>query len=242
MKSLKQTIVLGAILENRDREVYGMPKMRSVTLFFCLLIIMGLPLTAQAGNPKTTGSKIRVNPKIYTKDRISFQMVSGAIFSPFALASRTPVLNYAQTNLRLGWMLTDPSGSAPFTGNWELIMELTNAYIYKGFGHYIGGLTGLFRYNFVQPDAKIIPYFQLGAGIVYNDAYKDDTQSAIGQAIEFTPQASLGLHYLLSNNWTIDAEAIFHHISNAGLDHRNRGINAFGGFIGLTYLFDTLWQ
>jgi len=77
---------------------------------------------------------------------------------------------------------------------------------------------------------------------VYTDAYKDYSQNAIGQAIEFTPQASLGLHYLIDKKWSIDTEAMFHHISNAGLSERNRGINSFGGFIGLTYFFDRLWK
>jgi len=68
------------------------------------------------------------------------------------------------------------------------------------------------------------------------------SQNAIGHSIEFTPQARLGLHYLINKKWSIDAETMFHHISNAGLDERNRGINAFGGFIGLTYFFDRLWK
>jgi hypothetical protein len=59
----------------------------------------------------------------------------------------------------------------------------------------------------------------------------------IGQAIEFTPQASLGFRSLIHPNWSIDAEAMFRHISNANLAGRNDGINALGGFIGLTYFF-----
>ncbi len=67
-------------------------------------------------------------------------------------------------------------------------------------------------------------------------AEADDVSNFKREAIEFTPQASLGLHYLIDEKWSIDAEAMFHHISNAGLAERNRGINALGGFIG-TYLF-----
>jgi lipid A 3-O-deacylase len=180
---------------------------------------------------------------IYTEDRISFQIVSGVLFSPFALASRTPVLDYAQTNLRIGWMLNNPKQSESILrGNVEAIVELSNSIIYKGFGNYMVGVTGLIRYNFVQPDSQLIPYIQGGVGVVYTDAYKDYSQNAIGQAIEFTPQVSLGLHYLIDKKWSIDTEAMFHHISNAGQDERNRGINAFGGFIGLTYFFDRLWK
>jgi outer membrane protein W len=99
------------------------------------------------------------------------------------------------------------------------------------------GLTALIRYNFVQPSAKLFPYAQGGVGIVYTDAYKDLSQDAIGQSIEFTPQGSVGIRYLIHPNWSVDAEAMYHHISNANLAGRNDGINAFGGFIGLTYYF-----
>ncbi|MDY7035347.1 MAG: acyloxyacyl hydrolase, partial [Thermodesulfobacteriota bacterium] len=175
----------------------------------------------------------------FTKDRKYLQVISGSLFSPFALAARTDVMNYAQTNVRLGWMLNSPPPSKSFLrGNVEAIFELSNSIIYKGSGNYIGGFSTLFRYNFIQPDGKLIPYIQAGAGVVYTDAYKDRSQTAIGQAIEFTPQASLGLHYLIRTNWSIEAEAMFHHISNADLDERNHGINAFGGFMGLTYYFD----
>ncbi len=125
-------------------------------------------------------------------------------------------------------------------GNYEAIFEFTNSWIYKGFGSYMAGITALIRYNFLQHGWKVIPYFQAGAGVVYNTAYKDRSQNTIGQAIEFTPQGSAGIRYLMEKNWSFDAEIIFHHLSNAGMDERNRGINALGGFIGFTHFFDGL--
>ncbi|MEJ2724591.1 MAG: acyloxyacyl hydrolase [Deltaproteobacteria bacterium] len=74
--------------------------------------------------------------------------------------------------------------------------------------------------------ATAFVYAQLGLGIVYSDAYEDLSQSLIGSPIEFTPQFSVGAHYLLNKNWSIDGEAIFHHISNAGIKDRNVGVNA----------------
>jgi hypothetical protein len=179
---------------------------------------------------------------VYVKDRLSMQLVSGAVFSPTIIASRTPVMDYAQTNLRLGWMLYSPSrqGFLP-RGNLEAIMEVTNSIVYKGPGNYIGGVTAMIRYNIVPKGSRFVPYVQIGVGVVYTDAYKDETQNAIGNSIEFTPQAGVGCQYLINKKWSISAELIFHHISNAGLDHRNRGINAVGGFIGVTYYFDWLW-
>lgn len=208
--------------------------------FLLVVIAVNLPCSAWASD----ASNVTHSPtmEVYTEDRISLQLVSGAIFSPTIFASRTPVMSYAQTNLRLGWMINSPGrmGFLP-RGNLEAILELTNSIIYKGPGNYMGGLTALIRYNIVPKDSRFVPYVQVGVGVVYTDAYKDRSQNAIGNSVEFTPQASFGCHYMINRNWSISAELIFHHISNAGLDHRNRGINAFGGFLGLTYYFDWLW-
>lgn len=214
---------------------------RDTSIFFCFVILSGGCCYAWADQTSETTPQSAIGT--HTKGRISFQLVSGALFSLTGLPEGSPVLNYAQTNLRLGWMLTRPGPQRDFLrGNWEGLFEITNSIIFKGFGNYIGGVTGLLRYNFVQPDWPVVPYIQGGVGIVYNDLYKDKTQQAIGQAIEFTPQFSLGLHYLINNNWSVDAEGMFHHISNAGLSERNRSINALGGFIGVTYFFDTIME
>jgi len=190
-------------------------------------------------------SKFTQSPtsEIYVQGRISLQLVSGAIFSPTVFATRTPVMDYAQTNLRLGWMINDPGrmGFLP-RGNFEAILEMTNSTIYKGAGNYMGGLTALIRYNFVPKGSRLVPYFQIGGGVVYTDAYKDRTQNAIGNPVEFTPQGSIGCHYVIDKNWSVCFETIFHHVSNAGLDKRNTGINAYGCFIGVTYYFDRTWN
>ncbi len=180
---------------------------------------------------------------VYVEDRISLQVLSGALFAPTGLGPDTPTFNYIPVNARLGWMLNTPKGNAGFfRGNWEMLAEVTAAWIYDSFGSYYVGVTPLIRYNFVQPDARIVPYVQGGWGIVFTDAHEEDDQRAIGQELEFTPQISVGLRYLLNDKWSFDAEGMWHHISNADLDERNAGINALGGFVGFTYFFDELWQ
>jgi hypothetical protein len=172
------------------------------------------------------------------QDRLSLQLVTGSLFSTRFPNGHSHTLDYWQTNLRLGCALNQPGpANSIFRGNFEVLLEVTGSYIYKGSGDYLVGLTALLRYNFVRPDARFVPYVQGGAGVVYTDVYKDESQDAVGQSIEFTPQASLGFRYLIRPQWSLDAEFMFHHISNANLSDRNDGINAFGGFIGLTYFF-----
>ena len=170
----------------------------------------------------------------YVKDRLSAQFVAGALFGPVSWRRKYPTFNYAQTSLRFGWMASDLVNETYFgTGNFEILFELTNSYIFEGFGSYVRGFTLLGRYNLLLADPHWALYGQIGAGSVVNDAYKDMSQSAIGQAIEFTLQGSLGLHYFIDRKWTVDAEAMFHHISNANLSERNGGTNAVGGSWGL---------
>ncbi|NDF17669.1 MAG: hypothetical protein EB079_06865 [Verrucomicrobia bacterium] len=37
-------------------------------------------------------------------------------------------------------------------------------------------------------------------------------------------------------------EGAFQHISNANTSARNQGVNAYGGFVGFTYVFDKIWN
>jgi len=175
----------------------------------------------------------------FAKNKISFQTMLGYLSSSACdIGPSTPNLEYISINLRLGKMINSPSKPKLFPrGNLEALIELSCSGICNGFGNYFVGSTFLLRYNIVQPDWKIIPYAQVGVGVVYTDAYKDSSQNAIGQSIEFTPQVSLGARYLINKKLSIDAEFMFHHISNAGLDERNVGINSFGGLIGFTRNF-----
>jgi lipid A 3-O-deacylase len=175
--------------------------------------------------------------EVFDKGRLSLQLISGSLFS--SQINNTPVMDYWQTNLRLGYALNQPKqAKSILRGNFEAILGVSYSIVYEGPGSYVAGLTALLRYNFVQPGSRLIPYFQAGSGIAYTDAYRDNSQDAIGQSIEFTPQASVGFRYLIRENWSLDAEGMYHHISNGGMAQRNAGINAFGGFLGLTYFFD----
>lgn len=207
-----------------------MRKRRLKGILYCslALIVIEFPTYAKAENEAP-----------FAADRLSLQVLAGALYSPFtSLFPEVPDLDYFQTNMRLGWMLDSPGeGSSLLRGNYEAVFELTNSYVFKGAGSFISGFNALVRYNFVQRDAWVVPYVQTGAGIAYNDVYKDRNQRAVGQAVEFLLNLSVGMRFLLAENWSIDAEGIYQHISNAGLADRNEGNNAIGGLLGFTCYF-----
>ena len=107
----------------------------------------------------------------------------------------------------------------------------------KGPGTYLAGGSPLWRYNFVQPDAKLVPYLQLGAGALGNNIYKGQGQREIGEGFEFVLQGDLGLKYLVNDHWSLSVEADFRHISNADLASRNEGLNSVGGLMQASYFF-----
>ncbi|MFZ5806085.1 MAG: acyloxyacyl hydrolase [Verrucomicrobiota bacterium] len=179
----------------------------------------------------------------YAEDRITMQLVSGPFLSDTGIGPNVNEYNYVQNNLRVGWILNTPGAEDnPLRGSWEAIGELSGSVVVSSYGDLMVGPTALLRYNFVQPNWVVIPYIQGGAGVVYNDGYEVKSQRALGQAFEFTPQVSVGMRCLVDENWSVDFEGMYHHISNACMADRNAGVNAFGGMIGCTYFFDNLWK
>ena len=122
---------------------------------------------------------------------------------------------------RWGIGISDPmGGDAWYRGNFELLAEgalLVNYEPKDGFG---GGLTAMFRYNFL-PGGNFIPFVSLGAGIIFLDI--DLKNQADG--FNFTPQGGFGFHYFVSERTAFTGEWRFHHMSNAGINDDNDGIN-----------------
>ena len=70
--------------------------------FLCTLALVSPPCYARADDVTGVNQGATEQSETYTKDRISLQVVSGALFSPFCLTSPHPVFDYVQTNLRIG--------------------------------------------------------------------------------------------------------------------------------------------
>jgi hypothetical protein len=203
-----------------------------ISLFFEPFLVRMNPSVVFAASSGSTADDL------YVKGNKTIQAGTGLLVSPLFIKTNRRDLDYSMTYVRGGYFLTDPSDKKILPrGNLEGIMQVAGSNVTEGFGDYMVEFALLLRYNAVYPGWWIVPYFQFGAGIVYNDLYKDQTQDLVGQSIEFSPQASLGFRYLLGKGWSLDLEGMFHHVSNAGLDDRNVGTNAFGGSIAVTYFF-----
>lgn len=166
----------------------------------------------------------------------STQFLAGAYFSGRP-GPRVPTFNYVPVSVRYGWMLTDPADGWIGRGNYECLCDTTGAAIISDYGHWFAGQTYFLRYNFVEPGSSVVPYHQVGLGWLLNDAYRDQTQRAIGALFEFQVHYEVGVKCFLAPNLSLDLEGGLQHISNGNLAGRNQGVNAFGGQVGFTYYF-----
>lgn len=149
-----------------------------------------------------------------------------------------PDFGFALTSLRYGWMLNDPSGDGVLGGNWEFLLGGFGGPVFEGPGSYHVGLDLNLRYNFLQPRATVIPFFQIGAGGDYSDVYSEDSvQRYLGTGWNYALGATVGVRWMLSQRLALVTTLDYRHFSNAGYSDRNRGYNGLGGSIGLSWFY-----
>ena len=200
---------------------------------------LGLAPLAQAGPPTPQEGKAQLEtaPSPFDKGRKEFQSLTGAFWSFTPGTSTRATMNCTLSSYRLGIMLDDVSGSGWLRGNYEFLLEGFGGTIYQGPGHGLGGAALQLRYNFVQPGTRWVPYYQIGAGGVDSDMYKDHARSTVGSALNFNLLSAVGLRYFVNDQWALSVEGGYRHISNAGLSSRNAGLNSVGAQLGLSYFF-----
>ncbi|HTL55035.1 MAG TPA: acyloxyacyl hydrolase [Candidatus Limnocylindrales bacterium] len=160
-------------------------------------------------------------------------LTSGVMFSPFIATHERPTINYTITEAQFGCMLGGGGKQGWYRGSFEFVTEGFGSAIFQGSGNYIAGVTFWARYNFVQPDWRIVPYIQAGAGVTVTDIDRE----VVGQAFNFNLDVGLGARYLFSPRWAMLLEYRYQHISNANSAAHNLGINAQGAILGVSYLF-----
>jgi hypothetical protein len=186
---------------------------------------------------------------VFEAGRRSLEFTVGPYFSTPGMGARrgivpgfspNPTLDFLPVNVRLGTMLTTPDCDRPFLkGNFEILGEMLTAPAIKGYAHIAVGPDVMLRYNFMPWKSRVVPYFQVAAGYVYCDGYRDRTQDTLGSEGEFSLQAQVGCRYLVNERWSIQVEGGYLHLSNADLAGRNGGYNSFGGSVGITFHFPT---
>ncbi len=135
----------------------------------------------------------------------------------------------AGASAQLGWVLTDVRAPGRwYAGNWELAAELFAGSQFNPDARYVVGLGPLLRYNFIT-GTPFVPFVGLGAGMAITDIGEPD----LSTRYQFFPQFGFGTAYFLRGDMAVTAELRLLHLSNAGLETPNQGVNTF--FLGLGF-------
>jgi opacity protein-like surface antigen len=201
--------------------------------FALFLVLIALRSSAQTNSPASS-----TPPEWALDDNFSVgwhevQLGSGVYFSNIYNAPNRPKIDYAVGFAQAGYMITKPGEDSWYRGSLEVAPEIFGAGIYHGPGTYITGATLWFRYNFVQPGCKFVPYFQLGGG----GTVQDLPHTYDGKDFNFNLGAAAGVHYFIRPKLALNVEYRFQHISNADLWDHNIGSNADGPMVGVSVFF-----
>ena len=210
-----------------------MPMRRILALLF--LLSAAAPVFAGDNDLKFVNAPVVVQDPL-SKGTTEVEVLGSYFLSP--LAAHRPVFNYAGGDFRLGIVLTPIlMDHTPLRGDFEFLVDGFTDGVTRGFGNYLTGGSLLFRYNVFKPGSRIIPYFQIGGGGLHSDAAEDPDQKSIGGNFEFLLQAEFGARILINDRWSVLIEGGYQHTSNADTASRNVGVNAFGGSVGLGWIY-----
>jgi lipid A 3-O-deacylase len=130
--------------------------------------------------------------------------------------------------------LTGLMGSSWYQGtmNWQL--EAGAASILNHDGEYLLGVSPLlFQYKFLNSNRKWAPNILLGAGASYTD-WEDVAENELGGKFQFLLHAGAGMEYFM-NRWSYSINYRLLHVSNAGIEVPNIGLNAHTFNLGIQF-------
>jgi hypothetical protein len=123
---------------------------------------------------------------------------------------------------RYGWILTEPHGPSFLRGRFEYAVDALPVFVVfqptnTAYGAAVNPFALIWDFD---THGRVVPYLDLGGGVLFTN-----TQVPAGTSrINFTTAGAVGMHFLVGKlNWTADVR--FMHISNAGLQSANPGIN-----------------
>ena len=135
---------------------------------------------------------------------------------------------------RYGWILTRPNGPGFLKGRFEFALDAIPVFIVFQPVHaaYGAGFNPLvLKWNFATR-GRIVPYLELSGGVLYTN--RDVPEQS--NNLNFTPSAAFGTHILREKyNWSMELRYL--HVSNAGLDAHNSGLNTVQVRVGIGKFF-----
>lgn len=119
-----------------------------------------------------------------------------------------------------------------YRGNWELVGEFFGGRQLNPNDAYVAGFTPLLRYDFAT-GTRWVPFLEGGAGVSGTDVGKPD----LATRFEFHLVGGAGIHWFCCKNLAVTFQTRFAHLSNAGIERPNNGVNTTVFLLGATWFF-----
>lgn len=121
----------------------------------------------------------------------------------------------------------------PTLGLVQFVLEPFISSIYDPRSNVEIGNNFLIKIGFLPNTWRFQPYFKGGAGLIYLTQHTREQ----GSQFNFNEHIGCGLHYFFKKNLALTLEYRYRHISNAGIEHPNDGINTNFAIGGVSYVF-----
>src|SRR6476660_2735617 len=169
----------------------------------------------------------------FNPHRIEFALQTGYLFGAINPPADYQIGAFFLTGrIRWGVIRTD----SWLRGYHQFYISAIAEPIFKGIeNHYFGFNMG-FRYNFVQPHWRFVPYISGGVGAVGIDSLPE-VPGGQGQDFTFNILSAAGVSYIVNDHWKVDVGALYQHLSNGGQTDPNPSLNLFGPQVGVSYSF-----
>jgi Lipid A 3-O-deacylase (PagL) len=185
-----------------------------ISFLFCGLLLAGFASSARAQDgPETGGNEVEI-------------WTAGG-HGTNGITQHTGVWT---AGFRYGWVITEPHGPGFLRGRFEYAVDAVPVFVVfqpsnTAYGAAVNPFALIWDFD---SHGRVIPYIDLGGGVLFTN-----TQVPAGTSrINFTTAGAVGLHFLAGKK-TWSADVSFMHISNAGLETPNPGINIVQLRLGL---------
>jgi len=132
--------------------------------------------------------------------------------------------------LRFGWVLTKPVGPGFLKGRFEYAVDAVPAYLIfqpANTAYGVGFNPLNLKWNFAAR-SHVVPYAELSGGVLFTTHNVPSGTSTTN----FRPSGAFGVQFP-RQRWAWTLEGRYLHISNAGLERSNPGINTFEVRLGI---------
>ena len=196
-----------------------------------VLVFVSVCFQLFGGTPETNVQAIATDE--FNPHRIEFALDTGYLFGAINPPTDYQIGAFFLTE-RIRWGIIRSDNW--LRGYHQFYITAMAEPIFKGIeNHYFGFNVG-FRYNFVQPHCRFVPYISGGVGAGGIDSHPE-VPGGQGQDFTFNILSAAGVSYIVNDNWKVEVGALYQHFSNGGQTDPNPSLNLFGPQMGVSYSF-----